>query len=57
MTQILATFCATYGCLLNGTVIGYSAPAIPSLLDPESILLISISAENFSDIHIFQVKL
>jgi hypothetical protein len=53
----LATFCATYGCLLNGTVIGYSAPAIPSLLDPESILLISISAENFSDIHIFQVKL
>ena len=30
--QILATFCATLGCFLNGTVIGYSAPAIPSLL-------------------------
>ena len=33
--QILATFCATLGCFLNGTVIGYSAPAIPSVMDPE----------------------
>ena len=30
--QILATFCATLGCFLNGTVIGYSAPAIPSVM-------------------------
>lgn len=33
--QVLATFCATLGCFLNGTVIGYSAPAIPSLMNPE----------------------
>ena len=31
--QILATFCATLGCFLNGTVIGYSAPAIPSVMN------------------------
>jgi len=29
--QILATLCATLGCLLNGSVIGYTGPAIPSL--------------------------
>lgn len=29
--QVLATFCATLGCLLNGSVIGYTSPAIPSL--------------------------
>ena len=31
--QILATFCATLGCYLNGTVLGYSAPAIPTLMN------------------------
>jgi len=31
--QVLATLCATSGCLLNGSVIGYTSPAIPSLLD------------------------
>ena len=36
MIQILATLCATYGCFLNGSVIGYSAPAIPSLLNHTS---------------------
>ena len=29
---MLATLCATLGCLLNGSVIGFSSPAIPSLL-------------------------
>jgi len=29
--QVFATFCATLGCLLNGAVIGYTGPAIPSL--------------------------
>ena len=28
-SQILATICATLGCLLNGSVIGYTGPAIP----------------------------
>lgn len=32
--QIMATFSATLGCLLNGTVLGYTAPAIPSLMNP-----------------------
>ena len=31
--KILATFCATLGCLLNGAVIGYTGPALPSLLN------------------------
>lgn len=31
--QVLAALCATTGCLLNGSVIGYTSPAIPSLLD------------------------
>lgn len=31
--QIQATFCATLGCLLNGSVIGYTGPAIPSLMN------------------------
>jgi len=30
--QVFATFCATLGCLLNGSVIGYTSPAIPSLV-------------------------
>ena len=30
--QVLATACVTLGCLLNGSVIGYTSPAIPSLL-------------------------
>ena len=30
--QVLATLCATLGCLLNGAVIGYSSPTLPSLL-------------------------
>ena len=30
---MLATLCATLGCLLNGSVIGFSSPAIPSLLE------------------------
>ena len=29
----MATFCATLGCYLNGTVLGYSAPAIPTLMN------------------------
>ena len=29
---MFATFCATLGCLLNGSVIGYTSPAIPSLV-------------------------
>jgi len=29
--QVLATFFVTLGCLLNGSVIGYTSPAIPSL--------------------------
>ena len=32
--QVLATFAVTLGCLLNGSVIGYTSPAIPSLLNP-----------------------
>lgn len=32
--QIIATVCATLGCLLNGAVIGYTGPALPSLADP-----------------------
>ena len=35
MFKIIATCCATLGCFLNGTVIGYSAPAIPSVMDPK----------------------
>jgi len=31
--QVFATFCATLGCLLNGSVIGYTSPAIPSLVN------------------------
>ena len=31
--QILATLCVTLGCLLNGSVIGYTSPAIPSLIN------------------------
>ena len=34
--QVLATFCATLGCYLNGTVLGYTAPAIPSLMDAKN---------------------
>ena len=34
--QVLATACVTLGCLLNGSVIGYTSPAIPSLLDNNS---------------------
>jgi len=34
--QVLATLCATLGCLLNGAVIGYSSPALPSLLPPHN---------------------
>ena len=37
-SQILATLCATLGCLLNGSVIGYTGPAIPRCLffdDPD----------------------
>ena len=30
-SKILATFCATLGCLLNGAAIGYTGPALPSL--------------------------
>ena len=30
---MFATFCATLGCLLNGSVIGYTSPAIPSLVN------------------------
>ena len=30
-SKILATFCATLGCLLNGVAIGYTGPALPSL--------------------------
>ena len=35
--QVLATFCVTLGCLLNGSVIGYTSPAIPSLLDNSTL--------------------
>ena len=31
-SQVLATLCATLGCLLNGSVIGYTGPAIPRYL-------------------------
>jgi len=31
--QVFATFCATLGCLLNGSVIGYTSPAIPSMVN------------------------
>jgi len=31
--QVLATLFATLGCLLNGAVIGYTGPAIPSLMN------------------------
>jgi len=31
--QVFATLCATLGCLLNGSVIGYTSPAIPSLVN------------------------
>ena len=31
--QVLATFCVTLGCLLNGAVIGYTSPAIPSMIN------------------------
>ena len=34
--QVVATLCATMGCLLNGSVIGYTGPAIPSLLSANS---------------------
>ena len=34
--QVMATLCATMGCLLNGSVIGYTGPAIPSLLSTNS---------------------
>ena len=34
--QVLAALCATMGCLLNGSVIGYTGPAIPSLLSTNS---------------------
>ncbi|XP_023346118.1 facilitated trehalose transporter Tret1-2 homolog [Eurytemora carolleeae] len=30
--QTIATACATLGCLLNGCVIGFTSPALPSLL-------------------------
>jgi len=35
--QVLATFCVTIGCLLNGSVIGYTSPAIPSLLNSTTV--------------------
>jgi len=35
--QILATVCVTLGCLLNGSVIGYTSPAIPSLLNNNTL--------------------
>ena len=31
--QLLAAFSVSIGCLLNGTVIGYTGPANPSLMD------------------------
>ena len=31
--QVLATSCVTLGCLLNGAVIGYTSPAIPSMIN------------------------
>lgn len=31
--QLLATVCTTLGCLLNGTAIAYTGPALPSLLN------------------------
>ena len=34
---MLATFCATLGCLLNGAVIGYTGPAIPSLMNKTGV--------------------
>ena len=34
--QVLAALCATMGCPLNGSVIGYTGPAIPSLLSTNS---------------------
>ena len=30
---MLATLCATLGCLLNGAAIGFTGPALPSLLN------------------------
>ena len=35
--QILATVCVTLVCLLNGSVIGYTSPAIPSLLNNNTL--------------------
>ena len=34
--QFLATMAATLGCFLNGTAIGYSGPANPSMMHPNS---------------------
>ena len=31
--QLVATVCTTLGCLLNGTAIAYTGPALPSLLN------------------------
>jgi len=36
--QVFATFCATLGCLLNGSVIGYTSPAIPSLVSNDTTI-------------------
>jgi len=52
--QVLATFCATLGCLLNGSVIGYTSPAIPSLTngttvwDPTNIGAIALDYQQAS---------
>ena len=37
-SQILATICATLGCLLNGSVIGYTGPAIPRCVSLEKVV-------------------
>ena len=47
-SQILATICATLGCLLNGSVIGYTGPAIPrcASLDEKAVELVSYVFED-----------
>ena len=40
--QALAVAGMSFGCVLDGTVIAYSSPALPSLFKPESAIQINV---------------